>query len=147
MTETLDLRRRISIERLGARGEGLARTPSGTIAVPYALPGEEPVYRYSWGRQNWFEASRQEHMAVRETVGLFDQSSFAKFVVKGRDAMKVLNRLGDAEVDVDPGRVVYTQWLNGKGGIEADLTVTRPSLEDAFLALTDDAGGGDGGEP
>jgi 4-methylaminobutanoate oxidase (formaldehyde-forming) len=101
----------------------------------YALPGEEPVYRYSWGRQNWFEASRQEHMAVREAVGLFDQSSFAKFVVKGRDAMKVLNRLGDAEVDVAPGRVVYTQWLNGKGGIEADLTVTRVA-EDEYLVVT-----------
>ena len=58
-------------------------------------------------------------------LALFDQSSFAKFLVQGRDACAVLNRMSAADVDVAAGRIVYTQWLNERGGIEADLTVTR----------------------
>ena len=92
-------------------------------------------YEYSWGRQNWFEYSAAEHRAVRERVGLFDQSSFAKFQVQGRDAARVLNRICANEIDVDPGRIVYTQWLNERGGIEADLTVTR-LREDCYLVVT-----------
>ena len=84
-----------------------------------------PVYEYSYGRQNWFEHSANEHRAVREGVALFDQSSFAKFRLEGRDAVRVLNRMCTNNVDVSPGRVIYTQWLNERGGIEADLTVTR----------------------
>jgi hypothetical protein len=66
----------------------------------YAPPGVEPEYRYSWGRQNWFEHTAAECRAVRDAVALFDQSSFAKFLVEGRDACAVLNRLSAAEVDV-----------------------------------------------
>ncbi|HLZ99740.1 MAG TPA: aminomethyltransferase family protein, partial [Steroidobacteraceae bacterium] len=83
------------------------------------------IYAYSYGRQNWFEHSAREHRAVRDGVGIFDQSSFAKFRLEGRDALKVLNRVCANDVAVAPGRVVYTQWLNERGGIEADLTVTR----------------------
>ena len=101
----------------------------------YAAEGQAPAYEYSYGRQNWFAASRAEHLAVREAVGLFDQSSFAKFLVQGRDSLAVLNRIGTAEHDVPPGRVVYTQWLNVRGGIEADLTVTRLG-EREFLVVT-----------
>jgi len=72
---------------------------------------------------------------VRERVGLFDQSSFAKFVLKGRDDARVLGRICANEVDVPIGRIVYTQWLNERGGIEADLTVTREA-EDAYLIVT-----------
>jgi 4-methylaminobutanoate oxidase (formaldehyde-forming) len=97
--------------------------------------GVEPQYQYSYGRQNWFEHSAAEHMAVRENVGLFDQSSFAKFRLEGRDALKILNRVCANDVDVRPGRLVYTQWLNERGGIEADLTVTRVS-EDVFLIVS-----------
>jgi 4-methylaminobutanoate oxidase (formaldehyde-forming) len=64
-------------------------------------------------------------MAVRENVGLFDMSSFSKFLVQGRDAEAVLQRICANNVAVRPGRVIYTQWLNERGGIEADLTVTR----------------------
>ena len=92
-------------------------------------------YEYSYGRQNWFEYSAAEHRAVREQVGLFDQSSFAKFRLQGRDAARVLNPVCANEVDVRPGRIVYTQWLNERGGIEADLTVTRLA-EDCFLIVT-----------
>lgn len=101
----------------------------------FGEPSSSPRYEYSYGRQNWFEANAAECKAVREAVGLFDQSSFAKFRLEGRDAMTVLNRVCANDVDVAPGRLVYTQWLNEKGGIEADLTVTRLS-ETAYLIVT-----------
>lgn len=101
----------------------------------YAEPGSTPKYEYSYGRQNWFEANAAECKAVREAVGLFDQSSFAKFRLEGRDACAVLNRVCANDVDVAPGKLVYTQWLNEKGGIEADLTVTRLS-QTAYLIVT-----------
>ena len=63
--------------------------------------------------------------AVRERVGLIDLSSFAKFDLAGSDALAILQRVCANNVDVPPGRMVYTQWLNERGGIEADLTVTR----------------------
>jgi 4-methylaminobutanoate oxidase (formaldehyde-forming) len=72
---------------------------------------------------------------VRERVGLFDLSSFGKFLVQGRDAAAVLQRICANDVAVEIGRVVYTPWLNERGGIEADLTVTRLA-EDAFLVVT-----------
>ena len=100
----------------------------------YAPVGVEPRYEYSYGRQNWFEHSAAEHRAVREGVALFDQSSFGKFRLEGRDAVTVLNRVCANNVDVAAGRVVYTQWLNDRGGIEADLTVTRLS-ETAFMIV------------
>ena len=92
-------------------------------------------YEYSYGRQNWFGHSAAEHHAVREQAGIFDQSSFAKFRLQGRDAARVLNPICANNVDVRPGRIVYTQWLNCRGGIEADLTVTRLA-EDCFLIVT-----------
>jgi 4-methylaminobutanoate oxidase (formaldehyde-forming) len=100
----------------------------------YAPAGVEPRYEYSYGRQNWFEHSAAEHRAVRESVALFDQTSFAKFRLEGRDALTVLNRVCANNVDVGAGRVVYTQWLNERGGIEADLTVTRLS-ETTFMIV------------
>jgi heterotetrameric sarcosine oxidase gamma subunit len=101
----------------------------------YAPAGVEPSYAYSYGRQNWFEHSTREHHAVRSAVGLFDQSSFAKFRLEGADAARVLNRVCANDVAVAPGKMVYTQWLNERGGIEADLTVTRLT-ESAFLIVS-----------
>jgi len=101
----------------------------------YAPEGVVAEYEYSYFRQNWFEHSAREHRAVREGVGLFDLSSFAKFRLEGPDAVSVLNRICANNVDVRPGRMVYTQWLNEKGGIEADLTVTRLA-DDCFLIVT-----------
>ncbi|MDH3660352.1 MAG: FAD-dependent oxidoreductase [Alphaproteobacteria bacterium] len=105
----------------------------------FAPEGVEPVYRYSYGRQNWFEHTAAECRAVRDAVGLFDQSSFSKFLVTGPDAARVLNRICANEVNRPPGTVVYTQWLNERGGIEADLTVTRLS-ETEFLVVSTAAG-------
>ena len=91
----------------------------------FAPAGVEPIDQYSMGRQNWFAHVGAEHKAVRETAGLFDQSSFAKFEMKGPDAEAVLNYICANKVPVEPGRLVYTQLLNSRGGIECDLTVAR----------------------
>ncbi len=105
----------------------------------FAPKGVEPAYDYSFKRQNWFDHSAAEHNAVRQSVGLFDQTSFAKFRLQGRDAEKVLNRICGNDVAVEPGTIVYTQWLNERAGIEADLTVTRLT-EDSYLIVTGGAG-------
>lgn len=101
----------------------------------YAPEGVDREYRYSFERANWFEHSAAEHTAIRETVGMIDTSSFGKLLVQGRDAVAVLNRLSVNDIDVEPGRIVYTQWLNEQGGIEADVTVTRVA-EHEFLVLS-----------
>jgi glycine cleavage system T protein len=101
----------------------------------FAPKGREAKYEYSYGRQNWFEYSAAEHRAVRENVGLFDQSSFAKFAVEGDDAESVLNRICANNISAPVGRIVYTQWLNERGGIEADLTITREGPK-RFLVVT-----------
>ncbi len=101
----------------------------------YATDGAEPTYHYSYGRQNWFDCVGAEHKAVREAVGLFDLSSFGKALVQGRDAEAQLQRICAADVAVPVGKVVYTQLLNTRGGIEADLTVTRLA-EDRFMVIT-----------
>ena len=122
-------------DRLKAIGACHGETAGWERPNWYAPPGVEARYEYSYRRQNWFEYSAAEHRAVRENVGLFDQSSFAKYRLEGRDAARVLNHVCANDVDVQPDRIVYTQWLNEKGGIEADLTVTRLS-EDSFLIVT-----------
>ena len=122
-------------DRLAARGACFGEVAGFERPNWYAPSPAEAHYRYSYERQNWFEYSAAEHRATRERVALFDQSSFAKFVVEGTDAARALGRICAAEVDVPPGRVVYTQWLNERGGIEADLTVTRESAE-RFLVVS-----------
>ena len=97
--------------------------------------GEVAQYEYSWKRQNWFDYNAAEHKAVREKVGFFDLSSFGKIMVMGRDAEAVLQRIACNDVAVEPGRIVYTQFLNETGGIEADVTITRLS-SDRFIVVT-----------
>src|SRR5690606_15040817 len=90
---------------------------------------------YSMGRQNWFDAVGDEHRHVREKVGIFDQSSFAKYELAGRDAQKALDFICANDVSKPAGRLTYTQLLNTRGGIEADLTVARLA-EDRFYIVT-----------
>jgi len=122
-------------ERLAGAGACFGELSGWERANWFAPEGVTPEYEYSYKRQNWFEHSAAEHTAVREAVGLFDQTSFAKYELQGRDAMTVLNRICANDVDVDPDRIVYTQWLNERGGIEADLTVTRLA-EDRYMIVT-----------
>jgi glycine cleavage system aminomethyltransferase T/glycine/D-amino acid oxidase-like deaminating enzyme len=91
--------------------------------------------RYSYHRPGWFEETAAECRNTADNVTLFDQSCFVKFLVEGADACKILGYVCANEIDVVPGRVVYTQWLNSLGGIEADLTVTRLS-ETSFMVVT-----------
>ena len=129
------VRRSILHDRLLAKGACFGEVAGWERPNWYAPAGVKAEYEYSYGRQNWFDYSAQEHAAVRNAVGLFDQSSFAKFLVQGPDAEKVLNHLSANNVSVPVGKVVYTQWLNARGGIEADLTITREAL-DRYLVVS-----------
>jgi glycine cleavage system T protein len=128
------LRRSPLHEHLKTRGAVFGEVAGWERANWFAHEGQEREYRYSWGRQNWFANSRDEHLAVRNGVGLFDMSSFGKIRVEGRDACGFLQHVCANDVDVEAGRVVYTQMLNARGGIESDLTVARLS-ETAFLLV------------
>lgn len=101
----------------------------------FAGPGEEPVDRYSYQRPGWWEAVAREHKAAREAAVLIDQSSFAKFTLKGPDAAKALNWIAAGNVDRAVGSLTYTQLLNDRAGIEADVTVARVA-EDEFYITT-----------
>ncbi len=101
----------------------------------FAPPGVEPADIYSMGRQNWFEHVGAEHTHVREKVGVFDQSSFAKFELSGRDAAEALSFICANDVNKPAGRLTYTQMLNTRGGIECDLTVARLA-DDRFYIVT-----------
>ena len=97
--------------------------------------GVKPAPHDTWGRPGWLANVAGEHRATREAVSLFDMSPFGKFRVEGRDAEAVLQRVCANDVAVPVGRIVYTPWLNDRGGIEADLTVTRIGPT-AFLVVT-----------
>ena len=97
--------------------------------------GEVPEDVYGFGRQNWFGAVAREHRATREAVTLFDQSSFAKFLLQGPDAEAALGWICANDVARPAGSVIYTQMLNDGGGIECDLTVTRLAA-DRFYIVT-----------
>jgi len=122
-------------EGLKAHGACFGETAGWERANWFANEGQEAAYEYSFTRQNWFQNTANEHQAVRDAVGLLDMSSFAKYRVTGADAEAVLNNICANDVAVDPGRIVYTQWLNERGGIEADLTVTRLA-EDDYMVVT-----------
>jgi sarcosine dehydrogenase len=98
-----------------------------------AARGEKPEDDYSYERQNWFEAVGREHQACRERVAVFDQTSFAKFRLSGRDAEQALSWIAANDVAKPPGHLVYTQMLNARGGIECDITVGRLSESEYYI--------------
>ena len=101
----------------------------------FANPGQNASYAYSWKRQNFFDNVAAEHKAVRNNLGLYDMSSFGKIRVEGPDACAFMNYIGGGQYDVPQGKIVYTQFLNDRAGIEADVTVTRLS-ETCYLVVT-----------
>jgi 4-methylaminobutanoate oxidase (formaldehyde-forming) len=121
--------------QLLARGAVMGEAAGWERANWYAAPGQERAYRYSWKRQNWFENAGAEVRAIRQRVGLYDMSSFGKLRVEGPEAEAFLDHVCGADMAVPVGRIVYTQFLNARGGIEADVTVTRLS-ETAYLVVT-----------
>ncbi|MBE0412287.1 FAD-dependent oxidoreductase [Yoonia sp.] len=101
----------------------------------FAAPGQDPAYAYSWKRQNFFGNTAKELAAVRSNIGMYDMSSFGKIRVEGRDATSFLNHIAGGQYDVPVGRIVYSQFLNTRAGIEADVTITRLS-DTAYLVVT-----------
>ncbi|MEM6595879.1 MAG: FAD-dependent oxidoreductase, partial [Pseudomonadota bacterium] len=101
----------------------------------FARGSQEANYEYSWKRQNFFDNVREEHMAIRQNVGMYDMSSFGKIRVQGRDAEAFMNYVGGGNYSVPNGKIVYTQFLNSSAGIEADVTVTRLGEFD-YLVVT-----------
>ncbi|MDB5665641.1 FAD-dependent oxidoreductase [Cypionkella sp.] len=95
--------------------------------------GEVPVDRYSYQRPGWWAQVKREHQACREACVLIDQSSFAKFILKGPEAAKALNYIAAGNVDRAVGSLTYTQLLNARGGIEADVTVARTALDEFYI--------------
>jgi 4-methylaminobutanoate oxidase (formaldehyde-forming) len=104
----------------------------------FAPAGEKPVIEYAWGKPNWLPWSVAEQRATRQAVAVFDQTSFSKYLVTGQQALDALQWLCTADVDVPPGRTVYTGMLNGRGTYEADITVTRLAA-DQFLIFSSSA--------
>jgi 4-methylaminobutanoate oxidase (formaldehyde-forming) len=95
--------------------------------------GEVPVDRYSYQRPGWWDQVKREHQAAREAAVLIDQTSFAKFTLKGPDAARALNYIAAGNVDRAVGSLTYTQMLNKRGGIEADVTVARTAWDEFYI--------------
>ncbi|PCI52793.1 MAG: FAD-dependent oxidoreductase [Alphaproteobacteria bacterium] len=130
-----DVKKTILHDRVAKAGACFGESVGWERPNWYAPKGVTPKYEYSFKRQNWFPYSAEEHKAVRENVGIFEQSSFSKLLVQGNDAEKVLNWICNNNVSVSIGKAVYTQFLNGRGTIEADLTVTRLA-RDSYMVVT-----------
>lgn len=125
-------------DRLAASGAYFRDVSGWEGADWYAPAGHEAkVEKLSWGRENWFGWWAAEHKAAREGVILMDMSLMSKFVVQGRDAGRVLNHISANSIDGAPGLITYTQWLNERGSLEADLTVTKLDDERFFVVVTD----------
>ena len=101
----------------------------------YAEDGEEPRDIYTFERPNWHAPVGREHAAAREAAVLFDQTSFAKYILTGPDAEAALQWIAANRVDKPVGSIVYTQMLNDRGGIECDLTCVRTG-EDEYYIVT-----------
>ena len=129
------LRRSPIYDRLKAAGACFGEKLGWERPNWFAGPGEVPKDVYTYGRPNWFEAVAREHWACRERVVVIDQTSFAKFLLAGRDAERTLSWICAGDVTKPVGRLVYTQMLNVRGGIECDLTVARLA-EDEFYIVT-----------
>ena len=95
------------------------------------------VEKLSWGRQNWFPYWEAEHKACREGVIAMDMSFMGKFLVQGRDAGKVLDYISANSVNGPVETITYTQFLNERGKLEADVTVTKQTEERFIVVVTD----------
>ena len=130
-----DLKRSVLHDRLTASGAWFTEGHGWEMPDWFApSPKQANVETYSWFRQNWWDWHAEEHRAAREDVIIMDMSAMSKFIIEGPDALTLMSRLSCNEVDVEPGRLVYTTWVNEQGGFEADLTVTRLAV-DRFMVV------------
>ena len=88
---------------------------------------------FSFKRSNWFDAVREEAMAVRERVGLMDLSTFSKYDVKGKDAYVFLERICANKISTKDGGIILGHLLNENGFIESEITVTRLGAEHFYV--------------
>ncbi len=131
-------KRSVLHDRLAAAGASFRDVSGWEGADWFAEPGQAPVeHPLTWGRPGWFDRWAGEHRTVREAAGLFDMSFMAKFLVQGPDAGVLLEWLSANHVDGPEGLVTYTPWLNERGTVEADLTVTKLDAE-RFLVVASD---------
>lgn len=136
------LKQSVLYERLKAAGAYFTESHGWEMPDWFApSPDQARLEHYSWGRQPWWEWHAAEHRSAREDAVLMDMSSMSKFLVQGRDACAFLNRLSANDVDVPNGRIVYTAWLNERGGFEADLTVTRLAYDRFLVVVGENAQG------
>ncbi|HEX7384904.1 MAG TPA: FAD-dependent oxidoreductase, partial [Burkholderiaceae bacterium] len=123
-------------DRLLAAGAVMGERIGWELPLYFAdRPGEALPHEPGLGRQPWFAQVERECLAARDAAVLIDQSCYGKLRVTGPDAVRALNHVSANQVDVPVGRSVYTHWLNERGGIEADLTLTRLG-EGEFLVVT-----------
>lgn len=126
------VRRTPLADRLAAAGAVFGEAAGWERANWFAAGSADREYRHSFDRPNWLGPMAGECRAAREAVALIDLSTYSKFLVQGAEALAGLQRLCTADLDVPPGRVVYTTICNDRGGVEMDPTVTRLA-DDRFL--------------
>jgi len=138
MMTARDAKRSAIHDRLVAQGAYFRDVSGWEGADWYAGPGKTPdPGPLSWGKQSWFANWKAEHDAARNGVIVMDMSFMSKFLVQGRDAGKILNWISAGNVDDQPGRVTYTQWLDELGKLQADLTVTKLNDGNYFVVASD----------
>lgn len=138
MTTARGAKRSAFHDRLAAAGAYFRDVSGWEGADWYAPPGTTPdPGPLSWGRQRWFPYWAEEHRAAREGVIVMDMSFMSKFLVQGRDAGRLLDRLSANAVDGAEGVITYTQWLDEGGGLQADLTVTKLDPERYWVVASD----------
>jgi 4-methylaminobutanoate oxidase (formaldehyde-forming) len=125
-------------DRLSAQGSFFGSKMAIERPIWFTRNGAKPAMDYSFGRQNWWDCLAAEHRAARENVAAWDQSSFSKFILKGRDAVRVLDRLSPNYADMPVGKFLYSGMLNARGGYESDLCFTRIA-EDQYYIVTGSA--------
>lgn len=124
-------------DQLAARG-AVFGAKNGWERANYFKPAGAPDAKHGLGRPEWLDWMIEEQRATRETVALYDQTSFSKLLLQGRDALAVLQRLCANEIDIPVDKMVYTAMLNERGGFESDLTVIRTAPE-RFMIVTGSA--------
>jgi 4-methylaminobutanoate oxidase (formaldehyde-forming) len=122
-------------DRLSALGAFFGSKMAIERPVWFARPTVKHAMDYSFGRQNWWDCVAAEHRAARENVAIWDQSSFSKFMLKGRDSVRVLERLSPNHADMPVGKFLYSGMLNARGGYESDLCFARLA-EDQYYIIT-----------
>jgi glycine cleavage system aminomethyltransferase T/glycine/D-amino acid oxidase-like deaminating enzyme len=138
LTTARPFRRSPAYHRLAEAGAVFGSRMGWERVNVFAPAGTSATVEYTWGRPTWLPWSATEQHATRNAVALYDQTSFGKLLITGRDAEQLLQWLCTADVAVDVGRAVYTGLLNERGGYEADVTLTRLA-HDQYLLVTSSA--------